>query len=150
MSTSVELQEIAPSTDLRNSMKWSTYFLLKHQSRLYHTLSLWNRLESFKLVLAASKLPGRKAELFFNVALLQRVDRGVPALFRKIDNNWSAVDISICVHLSEWQTSAFWPLLRDRKSELALVIWNSQKTRIFMGWGNLPSNLNFRVERFPY
>lgn len=33
--------------------------------------------------------------------LLRKVDRCVAVLFRKIDINWSAVDISICLHLIE-------------------------------------------------
>ena len=40
--------------------------------------------------------------LYSNVAaLLRRVDTGVPALFRKIDINRSALDISNCLHLSD-------------------------------------------------
>ena len=40
-------------------------------------------------------------------ALLRRVDRGVPALFAKIDINRSAVDKSICLYLSERQMCIF-------------------------------------------
>ena len=43
--------------------------------------------------------------VYFSVALL--FWRGVSALFRKIDTNRSAVDISIYWHLSEWQTCIF-------------------------------------------
>ena len=35
------------------------------------------------------------------------INLGVPALFGKIDFNWSAVDISICLHLSEWHICIF-------------------------------------------
>ena len=43
-------------------------------------------------------------------ALLRKDDRGVPALIRKTAINWSAVNISIWLHLSEWQICIFWPL----------------------------------------
>ena len=36
--------------------------------------------------------------------LLRKVNRRVPVLFRKVDSNWSAVDISTCLRLSEWYT----------------------------------------------
>jgi len=36
--------------------------------------------------------------------------RGVPALFRKVDINRSAVDVSICLLLSEWQICISWSL----------------------------------------
>ena len=42
--------------------------------------------------------------------LLRKVDRRVPVLFRKVDINWSAVDISTCLRLSEWQICIFWLL----------------------------------------
>ena len=42
--------------------------------------------------------------------LLPKVNRRVPVLFRKVDSNWSAVDISTCLRLSEWQICIFWPL----------------------------------------
>ena len=49
--------------------------------------------------------------------LLRKVDRRVPVLFRKVDINWSAVDISTCLRLSEWQICIFW-LLRIIASTL--------------------------------
>ena len=37
----------------------------------------------------------------------RKVGRRIPVLFRKIDINWSAVDISICLHVSDWQICIF-------------------------------------------
>ena len=42
--------------------------------------------------------------------LLRKGSRCVPVLFRKVDSDWSAVDISTCLRLSEWQICIFWPL----------------------------------------
>ena len=51
---------------------------------------------------SVNALNAHEVELYSNVAALpRRVDRDVPVLFRKIDINRSAVDISTCLHLSE-------------------------------------------------
>ena len=61
-----------------------------------HTSSLSNSFDSVTHVLTGSKLPRGKVQLCFKVAeLLWRVERGVPALFRKININQSAVDLLI-------------------------------------------------------
>ena len=52
-----------------------------------------------------------KVKFYFNVAeLLWKVYRGIAALLRKVAVNWSAVDISICLHPSEGQICMFWIL----------------------------------------
>ena len=53
----------------------------------------------------------KSPKLYLNIAaLLRRVDRGVAGLFLKININWAAVSISICLHMSEWQICIFRPL----------------------------------------
>ena len=51
-----------------------------------------------------------EVELYSNVAAILRRVGGVPALFRKIDINRSAVHISICLNQSEWEICIVWPL----------------------------------------
>ena len=65
------------------------------------------KLNTNLLVIAAAKCKITRI-LFYKVkALLHRVYRGVPPLFGKADISWSAVDISICLLLSEWQICIF-------------------------------------------
>ena len=53
-----------------------------------------------------------KVTFYFNVVeLLWKVYRGIAALLRKVAVNWFAVDISICLHPSEWQICIFWILI---------------------------------------
>ena len=55
-------------------------------------------------------LEGKSNSISTSRQLLREVDRRVPVISRKVDSNWSAVDISTCLHLSEWQICIFWPL----------------------------------------
>ena len=70
-------------------------------SAVMHSLLIKSDTNLLVIVAAWCKIT-RSGILFSKVkALLQRVHRGVPALFRKADINWSTrVDISICSLLS--------------------------------------------------
>ena len=59
------------------------------------------------LPLSVNAFKAHELEIYSNVAALpRRADSDVSLLFRKIDINRSAVDISTCLHLSEWVTNS--------------------------------------------
>ena len=74
--------------------------------------------------------------------LLRKVDRRVLVLFRKVNINWSAVDISTCLRLSEWQICIFW-LLRIAYLRLKIKWVNESKVRFSLFCSYSKENLSF-------
>ena len=70
---------------------------------LFATISLFAiRVFQTPLPLSVNAFKAHELEIYSNVASLpRRADSDVSLLFRKIDINRSAVDISTCLHLSE-------------------------------------------------
>ena len=90
------------------SQKLFTFSVYTHS----HTWSLPNGVDLLTRELTATSnnrnfLVEKSNYILTSRHLLRKVDGRVSILFRKIDRNWSVVEISICLHLSEWQICIF-------------------------------------------
>ena len=84
-----------------------------------------------------------KVKLSFNVTwFLRKVCGGIAPLLRKVTVNWPAVDISICLHLSEWQICTFRVLTIVTSTIRVSTIKNCSQT-----W-KLQESLNFLHLKF--
>ena len=89
MSTTAKLRNNVPATESLRTISGTHWDWVAHASWLWVSYTSAGCIETL----------ARKSRITF----LRSVYRGVPALFRKIDINRSAVDTSICLHQSEWQ-----------------------------------------------
>ena len=85
-----------------NVSRGQTLLAFSVYTAYYHMLNATSIRRNFLQEKTNSNSPSRQ--------LLRKVDRHVPVLFRKVNINWSAVDISTCLRLSEWQICIFWLL----------------------------------------
>ena len=84
-------------------LRGQTLFAFSVYTAYYHVLTTTSISRNF--------LEGKSNSISTSRQLLRKVDRSVPVLSREVDSNWSAVDISTCLHLSEWQICIFWSLI---------------------------------------